>query len=144
MGLQHCPIQDPFLPAIHSSAKQIVSSHAHYIFVTYLQWLTNNFKIVHTKNQIHFFKKENTIPCSLAQQAIGLPYGLTTLPYPRPFSSCNLNIPQPNKLLVFMHIIFSKSCILTVPVIFIYPRIQSKRKYYPLPMHHFSRPNFSK
>jgi hypothetical protein len=44
---------------------------------------------------------------SLAQQEIGLPYGLTTLPYPRPFSSCNFNIPQPNKLLVFMHIIFS-------------------------------------
>jgi hypothetical protein len=142
MGLQHCHIQDPFfLQFQHSSAKQIVSSHAHYIFIAHLQWLTNNFRTVHTNNQIHF-QKGNTIPCSLAQQEIGLPYGLTTLPYPRPFSSCNFNIPQPNKLLVFMHIIFSKLCILTVQVIFIYSRVQRKRKYHYLRMHPFNIPNF--
>jgi hypothetical protein len=80
--------------------------------------------------------------CSLAQHAIGLPYGITTLPCPRHFSSCHFNFPQPNKLLVFMHIIFSKSCILTVQVIFIYSRVQRKNKYHYLCMHHFNILNF--
>jgi hypothetical protein len=57
-GLKILPYPRLFLPTIHSSAKQIFSSHAHYIFITYLQWLTNNFRIVHTNNQIHFLKKE--------------------------------------------------------------------------------------
>ena len=35
---------------------------------------------------------------TLAAIGIDLLYGLTTLPYPRPLSSCNFNIPQPNKL----------------------------------------------
>jgi hypothetical protein len=60
-GLQHWHIQDPFfLQFHHSSAKQIVSFHAHYIFIARLQWLTNNFGNVHTNNQIHFLK--NKIP----------------------------------------------------------------------------------
>jgi hypothetical protein len=88
------------------------------------------------------FSKRKYHSLQFAQQEIGLPYGLTTLPYPRPFSSCNFNVPQPNKLLVFMHIIFSKSCILTVQVIFIYSRIQRKRKHHYLCMHPFNILNF--
>jgi hypothetical protein len=54
---------------------------------------------------------DNTSHISLAQWEIVIPYGLTTMPYPRPFSSYNFQIPQPNKLLVCIHIIFSKLCI---------------------------------
>ena len=79
---------------------------------------------------------------SLAQQAIGLSCGITTLPYPRPFSSFNFNIHQPNKLLLFLHIVFSKLCILIVQVIFIYSRVQGKRIYHYLHMHPFNTPNF--
>jgi hypothetical protein len=35
---------------------------------------------------------------TLTTIGIGILYGLTTLPYPRPLSSYNFNIPQPNKL----------------------------------------------
>ena len=52
-------IQDPFfLQFQHSSTKQIVSSHAHYILIAHLQWLTNKLENVCNKNQIHFLKKE--------------------------------------------------------------------------------------
>jgi hypothetical protein len=43
----------------------------------------------------------------LAQQEIGLPYGLTTLPYPRLFLPAI--IPQLIKLLVLMHIHFYRT-----------------------------------
>jgi len=79
---------------------------------------------------------------SLAQHEISLPYGLTTLPYPITFSSYNFNIHQPNKLLVFVHIIFSELCILTVQVIFIYSKVQGKMKYHYLRMHPFNTLNF--
>jgi hypothetical protein len=78
----------------------------------------------------------------LAQQTIRLPYGLTTFPYPRPFFSYNFNIPQPNRLLDSMHIIFSKSWILIVQVIFISSRIQIKRKHHYFCMHSFNILNF--
>jgi hypothetical protein len=42
----------------HSSTKQIVSFHAHYIFIARMQWLTKNFGNVHTNNQIHLLKME--------------------------------------------------------------------------------------
>ena len=46
-----------FLLAISSSIKQqIVISHAHYIFITHLQWFTNNFRAMHTNNQVHYSK----------------------------------------------------------------------------------------
>ena len=60
MDLQHNHIQDSFLPALSTSISQTNCQlfHAHTFFLHLYNVITNNFRIVHTNNQIHFLKRK--------------------------------------------------------------------------------------
>jgi hypothetical protein len=106
--------------------------------------ITNNSRIVHTNNLIHFLKKEIPFLAVWLSRRLVFLMGLQYLHIQDPFPPCNSFFTQPNKLLVShasMYIyLYSKPCILTVHHIYINIKMES----HSLPMPHFNIPNLSK
>ena len=106
------------LPALSTSISQTNCQlfHAHTFLLHLYNVITNNFRIVHTNNQIHFLKKEIPFLAIWLSRKLVFLMGLQYRHIQDPFPPCNSFFTQPNKLLVShasMYIyLYSKPCIL--------------------------------
>jgi hypothetical protein len=125
MGLQCCHIQDPFASCTFNfnQPKKLLVSHAHIFLLHLYNVITNNFRIVHTNNQIHFLKTKLPFLAVWLSRLLVFLMGLQYCHIQDPFPLCNSFFTQPNKMLAShasMHIyLYSKPCILTIHHIYI-------------------------